>query len=127
VPGWRPGPAAAEWSPGALGWGPLYEPHRFPDGAEIGRRLPLAEGLYGLTLVAEGLGTAAPAVAILPDRPGAPPRLCEAHPVAGGYETAFEVRRGERGVSLSLRGGGPIVLKGLKLSVQPPGEEGGPN
>ena len=33
------GPAAARWGTDALGWGPLYEPHRHPGGAEVGRRL----------------------------------------------------------------------------------------
>jgi len=126
VPGWRRGSAVGEWSPEALGWGPVYEPHRFPDGAEIGRRLPLPEGRYRLSLIGEGLGTVPPTIAIASDRPEAPLRLSGARPVAGGFEVDFEVRRGERAVNLLLRGGGPILLKGLRLSgVQPPGREGG--
>jgi len=126
VPGWRGGSAVGEWSPDSLGWGPLYEPHRFPDGAGIGRRLPLRAGRYRLSLIGEGLGTVAPTVAIGPDRPGAPLRFALARAVAGGFEADIEVRPGERAINLWLRGGGPMVLKGLRLSgVQPPEREGG--
>ncbi|HSD28758.1 MAG TPA: hypothetical protein VLL75_15755 [Vicinamibacteria bacterium] len=122
VPGWRIGPAVGEWSPDALGWGPLYEPHRFPEGAEIGRRLPLRPGRYRLSLIGEGLGSTAAAVALHPDRPGAPARLSEARPVAEGFEAEIEVREGERAVGLSLIGGGAMMLKGLRLSeAQPSG------
>jgi hypothetical protein len=122
VPGWQVAPAVGEWSPDALGWGPLYEPHRFPDGAEIGRRLPLRPGRYRLSLIGEALGGAPPAVAVCPDRPGAPIRLSRTRPVAGGFEAEVEVREGERAVGLWLRGGGAMLLKRLRLSgVQPSG------
>ncbi len=56
APGWHVTRAApGEWSPAALGWGPLYEPHRHPAGAELGRRLRLPPGRYVLELAAEGL------------------------------------------------------------------------
>jgi hypothetical protein len=125
VPGWRAGPAFAEWSPGTAGWGPLYEPHRFPDGAEIGRRLPLPEGRYRLVLAAERLGASAPLVAILPDRPGAPVRLSPTREVGGGLEADVEVGPRDRAISLLLKGGGPILLKGLQLSAQPREAESG--
>ena len=55
VPGWRQSRAAAgAWTSAALGWGPLYEPHRQP-----GRRrarasaVALAAASYLLELVAE--------------------------------------------------------------------------
>jgi hypothetical protein len=122
VPGFRPRPAAeGEWSLGALGWGPLYEPHRHPDGAELGRRLPLPPGRYRLSLAGESLGPGSPAVVVAPDRPGAPRREEAARPVPGGWEADFEVRPGERAVGLALRGGAPLLLQGLKVSVQPPG------
>jgi hypothetical protein len=120
VPGWRAGPAVGEWAMDTLGWGPLYEPHRFPGGAEVGRRLPLAAGRYRLVLIGEALGTAAPTVVVAPDRPGATPRLSAARPGASGWEAEVEVRPGDRAVSLSVRGGSAILLKGLRLSVQPP-------
>jgi len=51
-------------------------------------------------------------------------RVSPTRPAASGGEARFEVRPGERAVSLRLRGGGPILLRGLRLSVQP--EDTGP-
>src|SRR6185295_445535 len=51
TPRWRiVRPAIAEWGPAELGWGPAYEPHRHPDGALLGGRLPLAPGRYHIEL-----------------------------------------------------------------------------
>ncbi len=121
VPGWRAGPGVGEWPLEALGWGPLYEPHRFPDGAEVGRRLPLPAGRYRLSLIGEPLEAVGPTVVVAPDRPGAPFRLFPTRPAAEGWEADVEVRPGEQAVSLRLRGGGAMLLKGLRLSVQPSG------
>jgi hypothetical protein len=124
VPGWRTGTAEGQWPPEALGWGPLYEPHRFPGGAEVGRRLPLPPGRYRLTVLGDVLGAGAPTVVVAPDRPLAPPRFSVARRVAGGWEADFDVRADEPAVGLSLRGGGAILLRELRLlRVQPP--EGG--
>jgi len=57
----------------------------------------------------------------VPDRPGAPPRFAPLSASPMGWEAGFEVRPGERAVSLWLRGGGPILLKRLRLTVQPEG------
>jgi hypothetical protein len=122
VPGWKPqSQATGEWSIEALGWGPLYEPHRHPAGAELGRRLLLPVGRYRLSLAGEALGGGDPALVVTPDRPGAPARRGAARPVAGGWEADFEVRPGERAVSLRWLGGGPMLLKSLRLAVQPTG------
>jgi hypothetical protein len=124
TPGWRVDPAVrAEWRPEALGWGPLYEPHRYPGGAELGRRLPLPAGRFRLTIEGEDLahGPAPPRVEVAPDRPDAPHRLTGCRVVPGGWKADFEVRPGETAVGLRLEGGGPILLKGLGLSIQPPG------
>ena len=122
VPGWRAeAQVRAEWTPQALGWGPVYEPHRAPDGAEVGRRLPLPAGRYRLALLGETLGPdgSFPPLVVTPDRAGAPGRVSPARPASSGWEADFEVRPGERAVSLRLLGGGPIRLNGLRLSVQP--------
>jgi hypothetical protein len=124
LPGWGAEPqVSAEWTREALGWGPVYEPHRVPDGAEVGRRLPLPVGRYRLFLLGEALGPdgAFPPLVVEPDRPGAPVRVSPTEPAASGGEARFEVRPGERAVSLRLRGGAPILLRGLRLSVQPEG------
>jgi hypothetical protein len=122
VPGWRAGRAASgQWTTEPLGWGPLYEPHRFPGGADLARRVPLPAGRYRLSLVGEALGASAPSVAVAADRSRAPARLVPARPAADGWEAEFDVRPGERAVDLRLRGGGPLLLRRLELSVQPPG------
>jgi hypothetical protein len=107
-----------------LGWGPVYEPHRHPEGAEIGRRLPLRPGRYRLSVLGDPLAGSTPAVALRPDRPGAPARLSDTHPAAGGLEAEIEVREGEPAVGLWLRGGGAILLKGLRLSKAQPSRAG---
>ena len=55
VPGWSVAVAVGRWGPEPLGWGPLYEPHRHPAGAELGRRLALPPGRYRLKLLAQDL------------------------------------------------------------------------
>ncbi len=125
VPGWRPSPSAtAEWSPAALGWGPLYEPHRHPAGAELGRRLRLRPGRYRIELAAEDLapGSASAVLAILPDRPGASRRETWLRPHEGGFAATFEVGQGEPAVALLLSGGGPLLLRAVRLAAQPSGD-----
>jgi hypothetical protein len=127
VPGWRVATAFAEWAPDVLGGGGVYEPRRFPDGAEIGRRLPLGPGHYRLSVAGEVLGGVPPDVAVRPDRPGGPWRPCGTRRTAGGVEADVEVRQGETAVSLSLRGGGAMLLKDLSLRrVQPLAAGDGP-
>jgi hypothetical protein len=124
VPGWRADAVVtAEWTPEALGWGPVYEPHRTAGGAEVGRRLPLPVGRYRLALLGETLAPdgAGPPLVVAPDRPGAPVRVSPSRPAPSGWEADFEVRPADRAVSLRLLGGGPIVLKGLRLAAQPAG------
>jgi hypothetical protein len=120
LPGWRVAPAVGEWPLEALGWGPLYEPHRFPEGAEVGRRLPLPAGRYRLSLIGEPLAASGPTVLVVPDRPGAPFRLFPTRPAAEGWVADVEVRPGEPAVGLRLRGGGAMLLK--TLSIQPAAE-----
>lgn len=122
VPGWHVSHVVpAEWTPAALGWGPLFEPHRHPAGAELGRRLPLPPGRYLLELEAESLvPAAAPALLdVLPDRPDAPARSLPLRAAPTGFSVRFEIRAGETAVDLRLRGGGPILLEGLRLRAQP--------
>ena len=113
--------APGEWSPAALGWGPLYEPHRHPAGAELGRRLRLPPGRYLLELAAEGLAPeAAPAVLdVVPDRPGAPVRVA---PLRGRTRRFRGVVRGPadgaRG-RLAAAGGRPHPLEGAMRLTRP--------
>ncbi len=119
VPGLRVAPARARWPVEALGWGPLYEPHRHPAGAEVGRRLRLAAGSYRLTLEGESLAAERSVLVVAPDRPGAPVRASPVQPTPSGVVADFVVRPGEKAVSLILRGGGPLLLRSLEVGVQP--------
>lgn len=123
VPGWRiQGAAPARWGPEALSWGPLYEPHRHPDGAEIGARLPLPSGSYRLFLEADEFATAGP----VPDLEARPEgasgaRRATLRRAPGGFEGDFECGPGERAVTLVVRDGGPFLLKAVRLLAQPSG------
>jgi hypothetical protein len=122
VPGWSVGVAVARWGPEPLEWGPLYEPHRHPAGAEIGRRLRLAPGRYRLRLLAQDLAGEAPTLLVAPDSPGAPARTSAFSPTSDGWAASLVVLPGERAVNLLLTGGGPLLLRQLVLEVQPQAE-----
>jgi hypothetical protein len=121
VPGWKwRSVAPAVWGPETLDWGPAYEPHRYPAGVEIGRRLPLPAGLYRVVIEGEDLD------------PGTPPGVLEARPDGllrgertdlrreGGFRTGeFSVAARSTPVTLLLQGGGPLLLKRMDLQVQP--------
>lgn len=122
APGLVPADADGEWTLRALGWGPLYEPHRHPDGAPLGRRLPLRAGSYRLDVEAVDLSDgAAGLLGVAVDRPHAPWREVPLRPRPGGFTGTVDVPAGARAVNLRLRGGGPAVLSGLRLVVQPSG------
>jgi hypothetical protein len=124
VPGWRFGTVAASWPPETLGWGPLYEPHRHPAGAEIGRRLALPPGSYRLELRAEILSGTLPTLVVVPDPPGTPVRTSAFQAGRLGWEAPLVILPGERAVNLLLKGGGPLVLVELRIAVEP--HAGGP-
>ena len=124
VPGWV-GAAAADgrWTTAGLGWGPLYEPHRRPEGVPLGRRLPLSPGRYRLTIEAEDLsgGAPRPFVELAADRPGAPWRRVDLAPEAGRLAAELDLPPGPRAWNVRLRGGGPLLVRALRLTVQPGG------
>ncbi len=116
VPGWALSRAsAARWGPEALEWGPLFEPHRHPEGVAIGERLPLPPGSYRLRLEGEALSPL-PNLEIQPDRPGSPWRFAERQ---GGDDWTVEVHETDGPVTLRLRGGGPFLLRAVELRLQP--------
>jgi hypothetical protein len=127
VPGWVwTRQTDARWGPEVLDWGPLYEPHRHPEGVELGSRLPLPPGAYELTIEAQRLGPGPPRVEVWPDRPSAVWRV--APTVEGGDNLAahFTVGADEPAVTIRMGGGDPVLLKGLRLSTQPSAALGGP-
>ena len=114
--------AEARWSPEPAGWGPLYEPHRHPAGAEVGRRLPLAPGRYELRLHADVLSPAGPPwLETAPEPPGSPVRRQRLASAPGGLGASFEVRPGEKAVTLRLRGGSPLLVEAFFLRFNPDG------
>jgi hypothetical protein len=121
VPGWRAVRTAdGEWGPADLRWGTLYEPHRHPDGAEVGARLELPAGRYRIDLDVEwaGIGpeSGAPRLQVRPDG-AAPGRTYELTRVPGGLSGVFDILPGEPAVGLRLRGGGPFTLVRVRLST----------
>lgn len=119
VPGSRIVPSAvAEWGPADLGWGPAYEPHRHPSGTPVGGRLALPPGRYHLDVVGQDLGAGlGPPVLVVVPEPHARPRTTPLEPAGRGSSAGFEVYEGERAVTLEVRGGGPFILEGLRLST----------
>jgi hypothetical protein len=120
VPGWRySARSPATWGPESLGWGPLYEPHRHPDGAVLVDRAAIVAGRLELELDPT-----------LP--PGEPPELyvrLETQPPRGarfafrrenrGFATHFDTRSlGPALVPrrLALVGGGALLLQRVQLS-----------
>lgn len=106
--------AGAQWGPEVLTWGPLYEPHRFPLGAEVGSRLQLPPGRYEIHIQAELLGGGPAELEVRPE-PSQPVRGYGLTAEQNGLSGCFEVTAAERAVTLALVGGGPLVLRGVRL------------
>jgi hypothetical protein len=111
VPGWHPATEAV-WTPSDLPWGPLYEPHRHPAGAPLGVRLPLRAGGYLLSLSLEPAG----AWGRPPDLDVAEGSLTAVAAMGGTgtLQARFQVV-GTGPVTLLVRGGGPFILKEIRL------------
>jgi len=119
VPGLQAAEAVAAWSAADLDWGPLYEPHRHPEGAAIARRLSLPPGRYRLTLRAEPLSPAVPELVLSPESAASRPRSVPLQARPESYVADLVILASDRAESLSLSGGGPFVLKGVSLRAQP--------
>src|SRR5262245_12868617 len=118
VPGWIFAPAVtATWGPEALAWGPLYEPHRHPDGAVLADRVLVRSGHIEIE-TDESLTV------------GEPPRMVVRTETQPPYTERFEMsRKGSRLVAdfqvagaaapvrLAIEGGSPLLLRGIRLST----------
>jgi hypothetical protein len=114
----------AVWAADSLSWGPAYEPHRHPGGAELGRRLPLPPGRYELRAEAQVLSPepSLPWLETDPDRPVAPrSALLALRGPPSGVGGTVEVRPGDHGVTLRLREGGPLLVERWYLRFNPSG------
>jgi hypothetical protein len=104
----------AAWTAAELGWGPLYEPHRHPDGAEIGSRLALPEGDYTIELDVDRVPSSlAPPVVEVRSAVGVVGGALQEDP-AGALRGGFRLAGGGPS-TLVLRGGGPLILKEIRL------------
>jgi hypothetical protein len=127
VPGWVwTRQTAARWGPEALDWGPLYEPHRHPEGVALGSRLPLSGGGYELTIEAQRLGAEPPRIEVWPDQPSAVWRVAPTVETEEGLSARFSVAPEDRAVTIRMRGGDPMLLKELRLTTQPSAGAPGP-
>jgi len=128
VPGWRAAAFPSAWEPRDLTWGPLYEPHRHPAGAAVGERLALPAGTYGLEVeVDEVAPELSPPILVV--QPGGP-RASRVVPMTqrpGARSATFDVRAGESAVTLSLKDGGPFVIRRIGLSASTFAADGGLN
>jgi hypothetical protein len=125
VPGWRARACAgAEWGPEALDWGPLFEPHRHPGGAELGGRLGLRPGSYRVAVLADDLAPGSLPILDLWPEPLDPvgKRSSPFVPLTGGVQADFTVAAHETAVTLRLRGGGARLLRRIVVEAQPCGE-----
>ena len=111
--------AHALWGPKDLGWGPLFEPHRYPDGATLGDRLRLPAGRYALRLEAESLIPLSdpPELTVRDETPEARASVTTLALEAGpAWSGEFTIEAREPGaVRLAIRGGSPFVLKAIDL------------
>jgi hypothetical protein len=119
VPGWSLlRGAGATWSPSDLAWGPLYEPHRHPDGAAVGERLSLPAGRYRVHVDGDEVAPEMPAPSLVVRPDGRGPSRSVPMEIAGGARVGcFDVRAGEGPVTLLLEGGGPFVVRGIRLEA----------
>jgi hypothetical protein len=131
VPGLAPTRSAtATWDVGDLDWGPTFEAHRFPVGADVGSRLPLPAGVYRFTIFHEDVPGAAPAELALVREPGGSSERLEAACEHRHCAALFTVSPEDRAITLRLTGGGPLVVERFELDradpSQPLAAEAGP-
>lgn len=115
VPGWRPlAHAPAVWTTADLGWGPAYEPHRAPEGALLGDRLPLDPGEYLIAIEGEAVPSALPPPLLVSGPDGGPQRIDPLALTPDRMTGRLVVTHG-RETTLRLRSGGPFIIKEIRL------------
>jgi hypothetical protein len=127
IPGWFVvRSATGRWGGADLGWGPLYEPQRHPAGAAVGGRLPLDAGRYRLSVDVDpelSVMDPPPRLELLAEVRDGPPvaRSSSFARTAASLSVPFEVRPGERAVTLLLRDGRLLLLRSIEIRME--GEE----
>jgi hypothetical protein len=107
--------APARWGAAALEWGPVYEPHRHPQGAPLGERLPLPAGRYRVKVLADVLGEGLPALLVLRDGDARPRTRTSFAKEADGLAASLDVGPSERPLTLALQGGPSLIVKELRI------------
>ncbi len=107
----------ARWGVGDLDWGPLYEPHRYPQGAVLGGRLPLPPGRYALEVGLDRLWPAAtPPTLTLQPAPHTSALVQGPFAMDGSSLTAWlTVPQSAVETTLRLHGGGPVLVRSVRL------------
>ncbi|PYQ03537.1 MAG: hypothetical protein DMF82_13040, partial [Acidobacteria bacterium] len=124
IPGWHVVSVSdAVWEARDLTW-PLYEPHRYPAGAPIGERLLLPAGSYRLEVDVDEIAAAMapPSLVVQVENPAAT-RSAPMEGAPGVRRGAFDVRAGEGPLTLRVDGGGPFVIKQIRLQASTYGRE----
>jgi hypothetical protein len=87
----------------------------------VGRRLPIPGGRYRVEIRADDLSGSAslPRLELSADEPRAPWRPVGLSRAGPCLAADVELPQGPRAWSLRLRGGGPILVHGIRLVVQP--------
>jgi hypothetical protein len=115
APGGKPTAAdVAWWTPADLEWGPLYEPHRAPEGAVVGNRLSLPPGPYLLTLEGEAVPSALPPPLLVSSADGGPSIAAPMALLPGRLSGSFVVG-GKEATTLRLKSGAPFIVKDIRL------------
>jgi hypothetical protein len=115
VPGWTLLPRApAVWTTADLGWGPAYEPHRAPEGALLGDRLPLEPGEYLIAIEGEAIPSTLPPPLLVSGRESGPQRTDPLDLAPDRITGRFLVPDG-RETTLRLKSGGPFIVKKIRL------------
>jgi hypothetical protein len=104
----------AAWTTADLAFGPLYEPHRHPGGAEIGSRLRAPAGIYTLEIDAQRVPSALSLPLLEVRRPGGETSTVPLVDDGGALAARLDIPVA-REVTLALRGGGPLILNEIRL------------
>jgi len=117
VPGWSVERVEqAAWNTADLHWGPSFEPHRYPDGAPLARRLRLPSGRYRLAIAGQRLSDGLPSLRVQDDGPGQRLSLVPFAPDSEGLVASFDVAEPRPSLTLGIQGGGAILIREIRLS-----------
>jgi hypothetical protein len=92
----------------------LYEPHRVPEGALIGGRLPLPPGDYTMAIDGESVPSALPPPLLVWGPEGRPLAAAPLSLAPAGLAGGFRVATREA-TTLRLQSGGPFIIKDIRL------------